>query len=79
MFYRLIKPSWGKKKIRLDGGFVDNPDYIKTIKGKDVLEGCFDQEYVEEKNKQGYNVYIRNNDIVHIKQTLTTCINVKQD
>ena len=57
MFYRLIKPKWGKKKLRVDGGFTDNPDFVREIRGKDTLEGCFDSDYVEQKNKEGYNAY----------------------
>lgn len=58
MFYRLIKPLWGKKKVRdKDGEYVKNPDFVREIRGKDVLEGCFDTDLVKEKNEEGYNVY----------------------
>ena len=52
MFYRLIKPIWGKKKIQKDGESIENPDFVRLIKGPDTLEGCFDSDFVREKNEE---------------------------
>ncbi len=57
MFYRLIKPSWGKTKLFKNGESVDNPNFVKAINGPDILEGCFEESYLKEKNAEGYNVY----------------------
>lgn len=57
MFYRLIKPLWGQDRIYKDGKWVKNPNMVKLIKGPNILEGCFDEEFIAKKNKAGYNVY----------------------
>lgn len=53
MFFRLIKPNWGKPIIKNS----PNPEFIKEIMGPDIYEGCFDSEYIKEKNEEGYNIY----------------------
>lgn len=53
MFYRCIKPSWGKPTLNEEA----NPDFIREIKGPNVYEGYFDSEYIKERNAEGYNVY----------------------
>lgn len=54
MRYRLIKPDWGKPRK----GKNKNPDFVKEIKGADVLEGDdFSEEFLHKKNKLGYNIY----------------------
>ena len=57
MFYRLIKPMWGREKIFKNGQWSKNPDLLKSIKGPDIYEGCFDSEIIEEKNLEGFNTY----------------------
>lgn len=57
IFYRLLKPLWGQKFIERDGEKVKNPDLVEEIKGKNTLEGAFDEAFVEQKNAEGYNVY----------------------
>lgn len=57
IFYRLLKPSWGQKFIERDGEKVNNPDFVQEIKGKNTLEGIFEEAFVNQKNKEGYNVY----------------------
>lgn len=57
MFYRLIKPLWGQDRIYKDGKWVKNPDMVKIIKGPNIIEGCFDEEFLAKKNKIGYNIY----------------------
>lgn len=53
MFYRLIKPNWAKSHINDEV----NPHFVKEIKGPNVYEGYFHPEYIDEKNKEGYNIY----------------------
>lgn len=53
MYVRLIKPIWGKPLIRKQ----DNPDFVKQIEGKDIIEGEFTEEALAEYNNAGYNVY----------------------
>jgi hypothetical protein len=56
--FRLIKPTWAKKKIKNKGIFEDNPDFVREIIGPDVLgDKNFDLEYVTAQNEIGYNVY----------------------
>lgn len=57
IFFRLLKPHWGKKFIEHDGERVKNPEFVREVKGKNTIEGCFDEDFVQEKNKEGYNVY----------------------
>ena len=57
IFFRLLKPSWGQKHLIVQDKKVDNPDFVEEIKGKNTLEGCFDLDYVEKKNAEGYNIY----------------------
>lgn len=54
MFYRLIKPNWAKPKLTNGDA---NPDFIESIQGPDVIEGCFDKSAVKELNQAGYNAY----------------------
>jgi len=53
MYYRLIKPSWGKRYIKEE----ENPDFVRNVKGPNIYEGCFSQEELAEKNAEGYNIY----------------------
>lgn len=58
IFYRLLKPSWGTKFIERDGDKkVPNPDFVEEIKGKATIEGVFEEDFVEKKNSEGYNIY----------------------
>lgn len=61
-FYRLIKPNWGKPKLskKVKGEWVheENPDFIQEIKGKNTVEGFdFTNDFLKQKNEEGYNVY----------------------
>jgi hypothetical protein len=56
-FFRLLKPDWGKEFLERDGKKVKNPDFVRTVKGPNTLEGCFDEKYIARKNKEGYNIY----------------------
>lgn len=56
-FYRLLKPLWGQKFLFVKEKKVENPDFVKEIKGKNTLEGAFDDDFVREKNEAGYNAY----------------------
>jgi hypothetical protein len=56
-FFRLLKPHWGKEFIEQEGKKVKNPDFIRDVKGPNTLEGCFDEKYIQKKNKEGYNIY----------------------
>ena len=53
-FYRLIKPDWSRPKLPDD---AVNPDFKKSIVGPNILEGCFSEQFIKSKNKEGYNVY----------------------
>lgn len=55
-FYRLIKPDWAKPL--LDNG-KSNPKFVSEINDpKNTHEGHnFPQEFIDQKNKEGYNVY----------------------
>ena len=48
MFYRLVRPNWGDK---------EHKDFIREIKGYPIYEGLFSQEYINQKNEEGYNIY----------------------
>lgn len=54
MRYRLLKPKWGKKFLRQD---VPNPDFVREVRGADVMEGCFDKDFLKQKNEAGYQIY----------------------
>ena len=55
MFYRLIKPIWAKK-YKANG--EKNPEFVRDLTGEpNTYEGCFSREFIEEKNKLGFNVY----------------------
>tara|TARA_R110000868_G_C10973188_1_gene771533 strand:+ start:68898 stop:70928 length:2031 start_codon:yes stop_codon:yes gene_type:complete len=55
MFYRLIKPDWAKRTLT---NGEPNPKFIKEIPGYgDVIEGCFDNDFISQKNHEGYNTY----------------------
>lgn len=56
-FFRLLKPDWGKEFLERDGKKEKNPNFIRTVKGPNTLEGCFDEEYIQKKNEEGYNIY----------------------
>ena len=54
-FYRLIKADWGKPLLDND---TKNPKFIKEIEGPNTYEGAnFSNEFIQEKNLQGYNCY----------------------
>lgn len=54
-FYRLVKPKWAQKTLAND---EPNPEFLQEIDGPNVFEGCdFTQEFIQEKNQQGYHVY----------------------
>lgn len=54
-FFRLIKPDWGKPSL---ANGEANPSFIKEVKGPDTYEGSdYAQDFIDEKNKEGYNVY----------------------
>jgi hypothetical protein len=57
IFYRLLKPLWGQKFIERNDEKIKNPDFIQLIKGHNTVEGVFDEEFVQQKNAEGYNVY----------------------
>lgn len=56
MFYRLIKPDWAKPFKDIEKQ-VPNPNFIEEIEGPNVYEGCFDEEYIQKRNDEGYNIY----------------------
>lgn len=55
-FYRLIKPDWAKPLL---DNKEPNPKFIEEIKDpKDTYDGYdFSQEFLKQKNDEGYNVY----------------------
>lgn len=54
-FYRLIKPDWARPLL---GNGEPNPDFKEEVQGPNVIEGCnFSNEYLIDKNNEGYNVY----------------------
>lgn len=54
-FFRLIKPDWAKPHL---ANGEKNPLFVEEIPGPDVLEGYnYSNEYLTEKNNQGYNLY----------------------
>lgn len=58
MRFRLIKPIWGKKTLGKKK--KPNPEFVRQIKGLDVLEGDerdFSNEFLSQKNEEGYNIY----------------------
>lgn len=60
MFFRLIKPDWGKKKILRNGTYVDNPNFIRSVGAdhENTIEGFFkNKSFIRSKNSEGYNVY----------------------
>jgi hypothetical protein len=56
-FFRLLKPDWGKEFLERDGKKVKNPEFVRAVEGPNTLEGCFDEKYIQRKNKEGYNIY----------------------
>lgn len=55
IFYRLIKPLWAKEKLPNQ---KPNPDFKEIIRGPSTIEGVdFSKDFLEEKNKAGYNLY----------------------
>ena len=56
-FFRLLKPDWGKEFLEQNGKKVKNPEFVRAIEGPNTLEGCFDEKYIQRKNKEGYNIY----------------------
>ena len=61
MYCRLIKPDWAKPLIRKQ----ENPDFVREIQGKNVIEGEFSPEELKELNEIGYNVYFFPNTFDH--------------
>lgn len=58
MRFRLIKPAWGKRTLGKKR--KHNPKFVRDIKGPDILEGDekdFSNEFLAEKNREGYNIY----------------------
>lgn len=53
MFFRLIKPEWGRLLIE----DKPNPKFKSEIKGPNTIEGIFEPSFLKEKNKEGYNIY----------------------
>lgn len=54
MFYRLIKPDWGKSTIR----GVPNPNMVRYVDGPDIIgDKQFSEDFLDKKNKEGYGVY----------------------
>lgn len=53
MFFRLIKSNWGKQYINDE----INPGFVRDIPGPNIYEGCFDEQYINDKNQVGYNIY----------------------
>jgi hypothetical protein len=53
MIFRIIKPEWARSTI----GGNPNPNFVKEIDGRDVIEGEFDKKFILECNKAGYNIY----------------------
>lgn len=55
VFYRAIKPDWGKPLLAND---EKNPNFIEEIRGPDVVEGAnFTAEEINQLNSAGYNLY----------------------
>lgn len=54
VFYRLIKPDWA---VPTKANNEPNPDFVRAIEGPNTYEGCFDAEFVNQKNNEGYNCY----------------------
>lgn len=54
LFFRCIKPDWAKPN-RSNGEV--NPDFVEEIEGDETVEGCLSEEYVNELNAKGYNIY----------------------
>ena len=55
IFYRLIKPLWAKEKLP---NKKPNPEFKEIIHGPSTIEGInFTKDFLEEKNKAGYNLY----------------------
>lgn len=54
MRFKFCKPLWAKRKLQ---GGQPNPDFKQDIEGEDNLEGEFDQTFIDEMNKRGFNVY----------------------
>lgn len=60
MFFRLIKPLWGRPTIIQKGEVVKNPDFIRKVDDskENTIEGFFkDKNFIQSKNSEGYNVY----------------------
>lgn len=53
-FYRLVKPQWAQPTLANN---EPNPKFLAAIDGPNTFEGCFDSEFLAEKNQQGYNIY----------------------
>src|SRR5690606_36584186 len=57
-YFRLIKPDWGKREIGRGDKKTPNPDFVREIKGPDVIgDASFDEAYLERKNPEGFNLY----------------------
>lgn len=54
MRFKLLKPDWGKPLLN-DG--TPNPGFIKEIRGENTLEGDYSDEFLQQKNEEGYNIY----------------------
>ena len=55
MRFKLLKPEWGRPLLK-DGTQV-NPSFVSEIKGDDTLEGDFSDEFLMQRNLEGYNIY----------------------
>jgi hypothetical protein len=57
MRYKLLKPDWAQPYIK-GKDRKPNPAFIQEIPGsEDTLEGDFTEEFLAQKNQEGYNVY----------------------
>jgi len=54
MRFRLIKPTWGTKTLK---NGKPNPAFKKEVSGPNAYEGNFTDEFLEEQNDLGYNIY----------------------
>lgn len=70
MRFRLIKPTWARKYLKKG---IENPEYVREIDGPSTHEGNFDKDFVEGKNKAGYNVYFFPNYPSSLPEDKSTC------
>ena len=64
MRYRLIKPLWANKYLDKKKE-KSNKDYVKFVEGAKIYEGDdsdYSDEFLEEMNNKGYNIYYFPND-----------------